>query len=451
MLITNANVITMGTTPKIIDDQAILMSKGKISQIGNSSLLEAEHPQEQKLDAMGQYVMPGNICAHTHFYGAFARGMAIMGDAPSAFPEILERLWWSLDRALDLEAVKYSTLVCLIDAIKHGTTCLLDHHASPNAIEGSLDVIAEAVSQAGLRASLCYEVTDRNGVEGARSGLAENIRFINRLQADRKQRSKLHGMVGLHASLTLSDETLESCRKAVGENVGFHIHVAEHSVDQYDSLKKNGERVVDRLNRHGILGEKSIAVHGVHLDAKEIMTLAATNTWVTHQPRSNMNNAVGLPQVEAMLRAGVKVCIGNDGFSNAMWEEWKTTYLAHKLWHLDPRRMNGMDVLKMGVDNNRHLVNSLFDDVRVGIVEPGANADLIFVDYHPFTPLTVENLPWHILFGFQESMITATIVDGVVLMENRTLKLLDEEKISFEARKVAERVWTNYRKFFERE
>ena len=444
MLITNATVITWGAENHILEGYAILVRDGVIAALGPTRELETAHPDEEKLDAAGQLVMPGNICAHTHFYGAFSRGMAIPGTPAKDFPEILQKLWWPLDLALDEEAVRYSALVCLVDAIRHGTTTLVDHHASPNAIDGSLDVIAEAVQQAGLRASLCYEVTDRNGLDGARAGIRENVRFIERVQAGDDGGGLLSATFGLHASLTLSEQTLEFCRQAAPAGTGFHIHVAEHEVDEYDSLAKAGTRVVDRLYRHGILGSNSIAVHAVHVDAREIQLLAETDTWVTHQPRSNMNNGVGIGPVEGMLRAGVKVCLGNDGFSNAMWEEWKTAYLAHKLWQRDPRRMGGEVVARMAVENNALLANALFPGRRLGVVEVGAAADLILVDYHPFTPLTAGNLPWHILFGFHESMVTATMVAGRLLMRERRLLTLDEAAIAARAREMAPAVWQRY-------
>ena len=215
-------------------------------------------------------------------------------------------------------------------------------------------------------------------------------------------------------------------------------------MDEYDSLAKAGTRVVDRLHRHGMLGPQSIAVHAVHVDAREIQLLAESGTWVTHQPRSNMNNGVGIGPVEAMLRAGVKVCLGNDGFSNAMWEEWKTAYLVHKLWQRDPRRMGGEVVVRMAVENNALLANTLFPGRRLGVLEVGAAADLILVDYHPFTPLTAGNLPWHILFGFHESMVTATMVAGKLLMRERKLLTLDEAAISAQAREIAPAVWQRY-------
>src|SRR5262245_11472696 len=234
MLITNATLITWGTPNQILENHSLYIEGDRIVALWPTSDLQARYPVAEVLDARGQYVMPGNICAHTHFYGAFARGMAIAGEPLKDFPDILERLWWKLDKTLTHEDVRYSALVCLIDAVKHGTTTLIDHHASPNAIEGSLDVIAEAVKQAGLRACLCYEVTDRDGPEKSKAGIEENTRYLQ--SAIPESQSAIAATFGLHASLTLSDATLDACRSAY--DGGFHIHAAEHEADQYDSLKK---------------------------------------------------------------------------------------------------------------------------------------------------------------------------------------------------------------------
>jgi len=441
MLITNANLITWGHQNQILENQAVYLEKDKIIEIGPDSALRQKYPQAPQLDARGQYVMPGNICAHTHFYGAFARGMAIPGDAPKDFPEILERLWWKLDQALTLEDVRYSALGCLVDAVKHGTTTLIDHHASPNAIDGSLDVIAEAVQQAGLRAVLCYEVTDRDEPERAKAGIEENLRFI-RQQTTNERPPTIAATFGLHASLTLSDATLAACKAAHAG--GFHIHVAEHEADEYDSIKKSGQRVVDRLHQFGVLGPRSIAAHCVHIDAREAEILKETGAWVTHQPRSNMNNAVGAADIEGLLRLGVRVCLGNDGFSNAMWEEWKAAYLYHKAAHRDPRRAGGYTIAEIAAHNNAALAQTFFPQAKLGMLEAGAFADIIFVDYHPPTPLTAGNLPWHILFGFEPSMVTTTIASGQVLMRDRQLLFLDEAAIMAKSRECARAVWERF-------
>jgi putative selenium metabolism protein SsnA len=444
MLITDGIIITWEEPNRILEGQAILVQQDKIAKIGPQELLLARYPQEERLLADGQIIMPGNICAHTHFYGAFARGLAIPAPPPKDFPQILAKLWWPLDKALTLADVRASALVMLVDAIRHGTTTLIDHHASPNAIEGSLDAIASAVEEAGLRAVLCYEVSDRDGPARARAGIAENLRF-HRKTAASAQPCLVAATFGMHASLTLSDETLEVCRQAAPEGVGFHLHVAEHEIDQYDSLARVGTRIVDRLQRHGLLGPHSIVAHAVHVDAREIGILAETGTWVTHQPRSNMNNGVGVAQVESMLRAGVRVGLGTDGFASAMWEEWKTAYLLHKAWARDPQRMPADTVARLAIYHNAALAGQFFPAAPIGRLVPGAQADLIFVDYQPFTPLTPGNLPWHIVFGFHESQVTTTIVAGKVLMRDRRLLTLDESAIMAEARKLAPEVWRRYR------
>ena len=203
-------------------------------------------------------------------------------------------------------------------------------------------------------------------------------------------------------------------------------------------------RILDRLQVHEIIGTKTIAAHCVHVDAHEIELLKGSGTWVTHQPRSNMNNAVGSAPVESMMRTGVKVCLGNDGFSNAMWDEWKDAYLLHKISHHDPRRMNGNDVVKMAIYNNAALANVFFPNAPLGQISPGSYADLIFVDYKSPTAVTVDNLAWHIIFGFQQDMVTTTIVGGNILMKDRELVTLDETKIAARARELSSKVWKRY-------
>ncbi len=440
MLIVNANIITLGAAPQVLSDAALYIDGDRIGAVGSRAQLEANYPAAEIVDARGQYVMPGGICAHTHFYGAYARGMAIPGAPPRDFPQILQRLWWPLDKALDRDSVRASALVCLLDAIKHGTTSLVDHHASPNCIDGSLDIIGEAVDTAGLRAVLCYEVTDRDGMEMMRAGIAENLRFMRAAA----EHPRLRGTFGLHASLTLNDESLRACADALPDEAGFHIHVAEHEADEDDSLNRSGLRVVERLDRYGIWRDSSIAAHCVHINEAERDILLDRGVWVSHQPRSNMNNGVGAADIDSLLASGIKLCLGNDGFSNNMWAEWKAAYLLHKVVNRDPRRADGMNIARMAWHNNARLIERFFPGVTIGELSPGAVADLIFVDYQPFTPLSAGNLPWHLLFGFEASMVTTTICAGRILMRDRQLLTLDESEIATEALALAPKVWERY-------
>lgn len=436
MLITNGTLLTFREQHEVIPDGAVLVQGDEIAAVDRTTELMARYPDEEILDAQGKLVMPGMICAHTHFYGAFARGMALKTAPPSNFPQILEYLWWRLDKALTLEDVRYSALVCLVDAIRNGTTTLIDHHASPNAVAGSLDVIADAVTESGLRACLCYEVSDRDGEDIARQGIEENVRFIKNASAD-----PLAGTFGLHASLTLSDETLKRAVEAASAvSAGFHLHVAEDKADVADSLKKSGLRVVERLEKAGVLGTKTIAAHSVHIDAFETDTLRETGTKVVHNPRSNMNNAVGVADVPRMLRRGVDVGLGNDGFSNNMFREMEATYLLHKLANGDPRIMGADQVVQMAVRNNARIAD-LFFAKPVGELSAGAYADIILVSYVPTTPLHAGNLPWHIIFGMDGGQVETTIVGGKVLMKDRRLLGLDEEAIFARSRELAEALW----------
>lgn len=438
MLIVHGTLVTFGVNPRIIPDGALRIQDDVISEVSTSQDLKARYPGEEELDAQGQLVMPGLICAHTHFYGLFARGMSLRGEPPADFPQILERLWWRLDKALTIEDIRYSALVCLIDAIRNGTTTLIDHHASPNAIPYSLDAIAEAAMQAGVRCCLCYEVSDRDGPMATQEGLEENVRFIQRVKG---KEGLLAGTFGLHASLTLSDETLaRAVEMAQSLDVGFHIHVAEAVADVHDSLAKHGVRVVERLAQRGILGPKTIAAHCVHVDGREMDILRETGTHVVHNPRSNMNNAVGVANVPEMLARGIQVGLGNDGFSNNMFTEMKTAYLLHKLAKEDPRVLGADQVMTMAVQHNAQTAK-LFYPRPLGELSPGAYADVIFLDYIPPTPLTVGNLPWHIIFGVDGAHVSTTIVAGKVLMHNRELKTLDEEAIGAKAREQAAKLW----------
>ena len=282
ILIGNGTVVTLGTEHRLIEQGGVLVRGSRIAALGSDAALRQQYPDADYADANGGLIMPGFLCTHTHFYGAFARGMAIPGEAPRNFPEILKKLWWRLDKLLTLEDTRASAEVFMVDAIRHGTTCVVDHHASPRAIEGSLDVIADTVERAGIRACLAYEVSDRDGLGVVADGIRENERFIRSLRKQRRQQAEA-GMIsasyGLHASFTLSPATLERCAAGGADlGVGFHIHVAEDVSDETDSMDRYGMRVVDRLETNQILGPRSIAAHCVHVQSGEISLLAGSHT-----------------------------------------------------------------------------------------------------------------------------------------------------------------------------
>jgi putative selenium metabolism protein SsnA len=445
MIISNSTIITWDNENPIIENSDVVIIADQIVDIGPSKNIKEKYSSEKVFDARGKILMPGMICAHTHFYGLFSRGLGIPGEPPSNFSQILEKLWWPLDSSLTQDDVKYSALVCLVDAIKHGTTTLFDHHASPLCIEGSLDIIANSFKTMGVRGVVCYETTDRYGIPNRDKSISENLRMIKKVGKDQPL---IEAMFGIHAGLTVSDETLEIIRESLPENVGVHIHVAEDKVDETDSITKSGMRVVERLEKYNLLGENSIIAHGVHLDRKEMELLNDSQTWITHQPRSNMNNAVGMAKIEEMVNMGMKVCLGNDGFSNAMWDEWRTCYLVHKLSNSDPRAMNGNMVIQIAAQNNADIASHFYRNQKIGRIKSGYQADLILVDYEPITEINKFNISWHILFGFRDSMVTDTMVNGKWLMNNRIVNGIDEKEILEKALDLSKEVWKRYLKKF---
>jgi putative selenium metabolism protein SsnA len=386
-------------------------------------------------------VLPGFINAHTHFYSAFARGLGKA--APSAsFVEVLEHLWWRLDKALLLEDCRVSALITLIDAVRHGTTTLIDHHASPGAVRGSLAALATAVREVGVRACLCYEVSDRDGAEVAADGIAENVEFIQRCRdgAD----PLLRALFGLHASFTLTDATLSRAAAAARElGAGFHVHVAEAAADQADCVAKHGIRVVERLHRFGMLGPRTIAAHCVHVDGAEIARLAESGTVVAHNPQSNMNNAVGTANLISLVERGVRVALGTDAMTTAMLEELRAAIWAQ-------RNARGLPSVGFGeavnalTRTNPQVASALWG-LTLGELAAGAAADMAVLAYDPPTPLTADTAAGHLVFGMSQARVDATIAGGRVLLEDGELRLgIDERAVMAHARELSARVWARF-------
>jgi putative selenium metabolism protein SsnA len=440
LLVGNGLLVSMDEKVGIIEQGALLINGDTIVEVGDTKKLKEVYPDAQFIDATGRLILPGMINSHMHLYSTFARGLAIPRP-PRTFVQILERLWWRLDKGLLLEDVYYSALVFLIDCVKNGTTTIIDHHASPGAVSGSLGKIVEAVEATGVRTALAYEVSDRDGVVIRDAGINENMEAIARYASG--EHLLVRALFGLHASLTLNDETLDICRNALGdygEKVGFHIHVAEGIEDVNDSLTRYGKRVVERLADKGILGPSTIAVHCVHVDDREIKILAETGTMVVHNPESNMGNAVGVAPVLRMLQEGVLLGLGTDGYTTDMFESIKVTNILHKLDQKDPSAA-WAEVPQMAFANNREIARRVFGR-DLGVLRPGAAADVIIVDYYPPTPLTVETAYSHLLFGVSGGRVDTTIINGSVRMLERKLQGIDEAAICVKAKDLAAHLWS---------
>lgn len=443
LLIGNARVITRDPAQPYLEQGGVVLDGERIREVGEWATLQSGYPAASRMDACRRVVMPGLINAHMHLYSTFARGMALKDAAPRNFQQILERLWWRLDRSLTDEDVYYSAMVPLIDCIKNGTTTIFDHHASPGAVRGSLFRIAEATQQAGVRACLCYEVSDRDGDAATEAGIAENREFI--AECVRQDRSTTRAMFGLHASFTVSDQTLKRSLHAMestGVDAGFHIHTAEAPEDLAHCQRVYGCGVVERLTRMGVLSSRSIAAHCVHVSDGEIELLAKHRTNVVHNPESNMGNAVGCAPALEMARRGVRVGLGTDGYTCDMFESLKAANLLHKHQSGDPGA-GWAEPPSMLFEQNRELASARYGNT-VGRLVPGAYADLIMVDYDPPTPLCAENLEGHILFGMSGRAVDTTIINGKVVMAERELVDLDEAMIAAKARELAGRLWQRF-------
>jgi len=434
LLIGNGRMITRGAHNRLIENGCAAVEGRLIREIGETNELRVKYPKSEYVDAHGGVIMPGLTNAHNHIYSAFARGLSINGYAPKSFLEILDGLWWTLDRHLTADDTYWSAMATYLDCIINGCTTVFDHHASYGGVRGSLFAIADAAAKLGVRTCLCFEVSDRNGEEKKREAISENAEFIQTAMTDKT--GMVRGMMGLHASFTLSDDTLALCRESTPDGAGFHIHVAEGMDDVFDSLKKYGKRVINRLYDHDILGEKTIAGHCIHINGLEMDIIKETGTIVVHNPESNMGNAVGIPPCMEMMKRGILLGLGTDGYTNDMFESEKVANIIHKHVLCDPGAA-WSEVPRMLFENNAVIGNRFFD-VKTGVLEPGAAADIVVADYDPLTSMTSDNCDSHILFGMSGKSIVTTIVNGVVKMKDRELIDIDAGEIMAKCRERSE-------------
>ncbi|MFW6029094.1 MAG: putative aminohydrolase SsnA [Halanaerobiales bacterium] len=438
-LITNAKVITFSDKKEFIDDGALLIDNDKIADISTTDKLKKKYPDLEEFDIKGKVLMPGMINTHMHFYSTFARGMDLKTDRPpQGFVDILEKLWWRLDENLNKEDIYYSTIFALLSSIRNGVTTIFDHHASYGYIDGSLDIIADAVKKSALRANLSYEISDRNGEIKRNKAISENERFIRKL----KNNNKLAAMIGLHASFTLSDETLTEVA-ALSDNLDtpIHIHVAEGYEDVKDSKDKGFKGVVDRLNKYNLWKEDSLAIHGVHLQREEFDILKNHNVHLIHNPESNMGNAVGYSPIDKAFNKGVNIGLGTDGYTTDIFESLQVANLLQT--HERNHPSVGGNIIRDMLSNNSKIASTLFDE-KIGKIEKGAVADLIVLDYQSPTPINKENYFSHLLMGVKGPIVDSTIVGGKFLMKNQEVKVLDEKRLLARVSKQAEDFWKRF-------
>lgn len=426
-LLKNATVVEF--SPLKVEPADLRIADGKITQRKN----HLRPKGEKTIDLTNKIVMPGMICAHTHLYSTLARGMPGPKQAPKNFPEILEKIWWKLDRALDEESIYYSALIGAIEAALAGTTTIIDHHASPGFIRGSLDILREAIEKVGIRGVLCYEVTDRGGLKERDLGLEENRAFVSNAK-----NSMFRGLIGAHASFTLSDRSLKACSELAKEfDSGVHIHLAEDMCDEQDAQTKYGKSVVGRLADAGILTRRSVLAHGTRLSSEDLTVVKEADSWLVHNPRSNMNNTVGYAPAADF---GERAALGTDGISSDMLAEAKAAFLTSRDHNGNLSPANCLRLLSGG-----HKLASELYEQPMGALCEGAVADLIILDYPSPTPLSAENLAGHFIFGINGSHVDSVMVAGRFIVRGRAIRHLDLDAIYRKAQKIAKKLWSKIR------
>lgn len=436
IIIGNGRLVTRDPAAPFYENGAVAVDGNTIRKVGETAAIRGEFPEAEYVDAKGGVIMPAFINTHEHIYSAMARGLSIKGYDPKGFLEILDGMWWTIDRHLTNEATRQSARVTYLDSIKNGVTTVFDHHASFGEIHDSLFAIEDAAKEFGLRTCLCYEISDRDGMDKAKEAVMENAAWIKHALAD--DSDMIAGMMGMHAQFTISDETMALAAANKPDEVGYHIHVAEGIEDLHHCLKHYGKRIVDRLMDCGILGSKTLLAHCIYVNPHEMELIKETDTMVVHNPESNMGNACGCPPTMEIVHRGILTGLGTDGYTQDMLESYKVANVLHKHHLCDPNAA-WSEVPQMLFEGNAKIAGRYFKK-PLGILKEGAAADVIVADYIPRTPMTKDNINSHIVFGMTGRSVVTTMCNGKILMKDRELIGVDEEKVLYEVREEAKKL-----------
>jgi cytosine/adenosine deaminase-related metal-dependent hydrolase len=374
--------------------------------------------KDEVLDCEGKLVTKSFAIGHHHAYSALARGMPAPKRSPASFVEILKYIWWNLDKNLDKKTIEASALATAIDCAKAGSTFVIDHHASPNFIEGSLDIVADAFDKVGVSHLLCYEISDRDGKQKALEGLEETNNYL----------SQHHGLVGLHASFTLSDSTLKKAADLIQKyDSGIHIHVAEDNYDQEDSIRKYNKRVVERLNDFGFLNSsKTILAHCLHINEKERKSIKESSAFVVQNTESNLNNGVGYFNSDNL---GSRIMLGTDGMHSDMIRSARSAYFVGQ----STNTTSFADIYKRFRMIHNYLdINSFHGD---------GNNNLLVLDYDSPTEINEDNFLGHFIFGLSSDHVQHVISNGQLIVKNKILQKIDETVVMDFCRHQAKRLW----------
>ena len=437
LLVGNGKVITRDEALPYLEDGAVLLDGEAVREVGPLAELKAKYPGAEFVDAKGGVIMPGLINVHTHIYSGLARGLSIDGFNPTNFFEVLDGQWWYIDRHLTLDGTRASAYATVLDCIRDGVTTIFDHHASFCEIPGSLFAIKDVCQELGIRANLCYEVSDRDGEEKCRQAIRENADFAR--WAKEQDDDMIKAMFGGHALFTISDKTFDRMVAANNGRVGYHIHVSEGMNDVYDSLQNYGRRPVQRLQDHDILGPKTILGHCIHVNTAEMDIIKATDTMCVNNPESNMGNAVGCSPILQLYKKGILIGLGTDAYTNDMLESIKVALIIQRHNACMPN-VGWCEVTDMLFKNNAKMA-ARTGFPTLGVLAPGAAADVIVMDYKPFTPFSDANIDGHMLFGMTGRQCQTTMINGKILMKDRVLTEIDEEAVNAKILEASKKLW----------
>ena len=442
LLVGNGRVITRDPENPYIQNGAVLIEGDSIVAVGPEADLKAQAIGASYVDAKGGVIMPGLVNCHTHIYSGLARGLAIKGCNPTNFLENLEQQWWKIDDNLTLDGTRASAYATILDSLRDGVTTIFDHHASFGEIPGSLFAIKDVAEELGIRSCLCYEVSDRRGTEKRDQSIKENADFARWAADARKDGNHMvAAMFGGHATFTLSDETMDMMAEANDGLTGFHIHVCEGMNDVWDSrLNRGGISPIERLLQHDLLGPDTMLGHCIHVTPAEMDMIKESGTWLVNNPESNMGNAVGCAPVLEFFRRGIPVCMGTDAYTHDMLESLKVFLIIQRHNAAMPN-VGWCEAMTMLFENNAKMASKYFDR-KLGVLEAGAAADVIVMDYKPFTPLSEENIDGHMLFGMMGKNCRTTIINGRVLYKDREFVGIDEDKINAWTMAESKKLWS---------
>jgi 5-methylthioadenosine/S-adenosylhomocysteine deaminase len=442
ILVKGGIIVTMDPRHRILSDHSMIIDDGKFKAIGKTGEITRHSKTDEIVDASGSIVMPGLICSHTHLYGILLRGAKLNITPPSDFTQILQRIWWPVDESLTFDDAYASALVACLESLKTGTTTFADTYSGPNSIEGVLDRIAKAVDEVGIRGLLSFEATERHSKEEGERGVRENVRFATSMKREKKSRTL--PLFSLHASFTVTDELIRSVRELASKySVPITIHTSEGPGDPQHNMERYGKRTIERLRDIGLLAPDVVLAHCVHLNDNELNIVAKAGAKIAHNPMSNMLNAVGTARVPDMLRRGIRVGLGNDGYIFDGFQNMRAAYLIHRSITRDPNAIDAYEILEMATIRGAELYGL---EKQIGSIERGKRADLIVIkpDILP-TPLNADSVVGHLINTITGHHVRTTIVDGRIVMRDRTVTTLDEIDAQRKGQDAAAALWQRLR------